>query len=180
MGMDYGNGRFYVGQWSHDRCHGKGVLYCDVEGSYDGEFREDFKEGFGTMQYSNGDVYVGNWKKNLYHGNGTLTCASGGMLSYEGQWETNLKHGKGVLMYRNESRYEGHFRDDLPHGHGVYTSRAAVNFDGKWEEGRKHGKLSISVGQSKITAQCNNALMDEGKIHSFFVFPEAPVVHLNL
>ena len=111
--MDYANGQFYVGQWAYDRRHGKGVFYCEISGCYDGYYKEDFQDGFGTMQYSNGDVYIGNWKKNLYHGSGSLTCVTGGMISYEGQWENGLKHGKGVIIYRNDSKYEGHFKDDL-------------------------------------------------------------------
>lgn len=111
--MDYGNGSFYVGQWAYGRRHGKGLFFCCVEGCYDGDFRDDFYEGFGSFHYSSGDLYIGHWKKNLYHGNGSLTCAAGGMISYEGQWEAGLKHGKGVMVLANESKFEGHFREDL-------------------------------------------------------------------
>ena len=111
--MDYGNGDFYVGQWKDGKRHGRGMFFSSTEGTYDGEFLGDIKEGFGNMQHKNGDFYSGHWKKGLYHGHGVLNCVTGGMVSYDGTWENGVRHGKGTIYFRNGSKYEGHLKENV-------------------------------------------------------------------
>ena len=35
---------------------------------YNGEWKNDLKEGEGTIKYNNGDIYDGNWKNDLKEG----------------------------------------------------------------------------------------------------------------
>ena len=38
--------------------------------SYEGEFVDWFKEGYGVFRWSNGSIYKGNWKSDKRHGKG--------------------------------------------------------------------------------------------------------------
>jgi hypothetical protein len=70
----------YEGEWQHDKLHGKGVLYneevvklhtrfdCrdfnrlgDYWVKYEGEFREDNREGMGRLVLSNGEYFLGRF-----------------------------------------------------------------------------------------------------------------------
>ena len=42
---------------------------CD---KFDGEFKEGYKNGYGTMKYQDGSKYKGMWENNCKHGKGTL------------------------------------------------------------------------------------------------------------
>lgn len=46
-------------------------------GFYDGEYSDDMKHGFGTMEYPDGSQYVGNFSENMKHGNGTYNLVDG-------------------------------------------------------------------------------------------------------
>lgn len=45
------------------------------------------------MYYANGDKYDGNWKNDLKDGDGTYWGANGNI--YEGQWKDDKYNGKG-------------------------------------------------------------------------------------
>ena len=84
----------YVGQWSENHPHGRGVYY-----------------------YANGDQYSGEWKNGVRHGAGTLTTEKG---VYEGAFFNNKKHGFGILDLPNGDHFEGMFVDDMKEGEGVH------------------------------------------------------------
>ena len=44
---------------------------------YDGEWKNDKREGHGVMRFSNGDQYEGGWKRGKRHGSGVFTWANG-------------------------------------------------------------------------------------------------------
>lgn len=47
---------------------------------YAGEWKDDKRNGQGTMAYPNGATYVGEWKDNKYNGQGTFTSPDGRIL----------------------------------------------------------------------------------------------------
>lgn len=47
---------------------GKGWIEYEPNNWYDGEWCEDYKEGYGTRQYEKGTVFKGNWVKNKKNG----------------------------------------------------------------------------------------------------------------
>ena len=46
-----------------------------------------------TETYSNGDTYTGGWRNNKREGTGTLRCSNG--ECYIGEWNNDKRHGKG-------------------------------------------------------------------------------------
>jgi hypothetical protein len=65
--------------------------------------------------YENGDVYEGELKDDKRNGKGKFVCKTGTL--YEGDWKDDKKHGKGT-MRDNEDTYDGNWVGDLRHGKG--------------------------------------------------------------
>ena len=54
--------------------------------------------------------YTGEFKNNLKNGIGTLYNSKG--VQYQGEWKDVHKEGKGIMYYANKSRYEGQWEKD--------------------------------------------------------------------
>ena len=61
---------------------------------YDGEWKDDRKDGQGTMKFNNGDVYKGEFSKGKIHGKGTYTYAAGDISKSIGEWKEGKKCGE--------------------------------------------------------------------------------------
>ena len=103
----YPNGvKAYEGEWFEDKFNGKGVVYNessvhleepfnyknfeelgDTWVKYEGDFREDSKEGVGTLFLSNGDRFTGTFVNDSVHGRGTYFKSNGPIIS--GEWMYN-------------------------------------------------------------------------------------------
>ena len=95
--LSYGDGTtHYDGTWEMDRQSGTATITY-LEGAYQGEVRNDKRNGHGIFKYANGDVFDGMWLNDKKNGPGTHFF--GGIESgtfYKGQWENGKKHGVGV------------------------------------------------------------------------------------
>ena len=60
--MIYDNYDKYEGDWKNDVKEGKGIYYYKKGGFYEGDFINDKREGNGIMIYDNGNKYDGEWK----------------------------------------------------------------------------------------------------------------------
>mmetsp|Transcript_3682 Transcript_3682/g.5340 ORF Transcript_3682/g.5340 Transcript_3682/m.5340 type:complete len:122 (+) Transcript_3682:3-368(+) len=60
---------------------------------YDGQWKEDCKDGKGTMKYHNGDVFEGEFSSNEMHGKGTYEYADGDIFKSIGEWKEGKKCG---------------------------------------------------------------------------------------
>ncbi len=59
--------------------------------TYDGQWSDDKKNGYGTFKLPSGESYVGQWTDGLRNGNGTFKWANG--ATYEGQYREGVKIG---------------------------------------------------------------------------------------
>ena len=106
--------------------HGKGV-FTDVELDivYDGYFKDDKREGYGTEQKSNpGSYREGLYKGDYQEGEGRLivTGAKGeAVLEYNGNFHNHLFSGFGTLARADGTYYKGMFVAGVRHGHGTMT-----------------------------------------------------------
>ena len=76
---------------------------------YVGEYKDDKRNGHGTLTFADGDKYVGEWKDNNYHGQGTYTFADGDKRS--GLWINGEFRGSRSERIQNEGKYK-HLHDD--------------------------------------------------------------------
>ncbi len=96
-------GDTFEGTYAGIKRNGKGKYVFKIKegwasaASYDGDYKDDMKHGFGTFVYPDGSKYVGEWTNDLRHGQGEYTYASGDV--YKGSWKNGKKSGEGVYNY---------------------------------------------------------------------------------
>lgn len=107
----------YYGELDGNGCRtGRGrTVSPDGLTSYDGEYQNDKRNGFGVCYYKNGSInYVGNWSDNIRSGSGVGYRLSDGTM-HAGRWNNNTPDGYGarfdndgnlidVCMYENGAR----------------------------------------------------------------------------
>lgn len=64
---------------------GKGVFTWPDGRKYEGEYKNDLKEGYGSFWWPNGRKYEGQWLNGKQHGQGQYT--SGGGQVKKGEWD---------------------------------------------------------------------------------------------
>ena len=99
-----------------DNCHG--TLTSKKGGKYEGEFKDNKKNGQGTYTFG-GQKYVGTWVDGKEHGKGVFTWADGD--KYIGDFIDGEFNGQGVLTYKNGTKYEGEWKDGYMTEKGTYT-----------------------------------------------------------
>lgn len=65
-------------------------------------------EGPGSSQELMSQTYEGEWKNDRRYGYGAIKCI--GSYTYYGQWENNSRTGYGVLVYENGTKEEGQWQ----------------------------------------------------------------------
>ncbi len=110
------NGReFYLfeGFISMGKSNGQGKLRILSDGDvYEGNFKNNFLNGFGRFYNDDGDHYAGYYKNGLPSGHGTYWYEpESQFFKYVGEWKEGLENGRGVLYYRNGEKVSGFFSD---------------------------------------------------------------------
>ena len=129
------SGRYtYFGNLYENNCiTGRGrTVSPDGMTSYDGEYLDDRRNGFGVCYYNNGSInYVGNWTDNSRNGGGVGYRLSDGTM-HAGKWDNNTPDGYGARFDRN-----GNLIDVSNYENGVRTGKS-VSFD-------ENGNIVVSV-----------------------------------
>lgn len=69
---------------------------------YEGEWRDNQRNGNGVLEFANGDKYDGEWKNDVQYWKGKGFSKSVGTMNYAngdtfvGEWDNNLMNGKGT------------------------------------------------------------------------------------
>ena len=129
------SGRYtYFGNLDENNCRtGRGrTVSPDGMTSYDGEYLDDRRNGFGVCYYNNGSInYVGNWTDNSRNGGGVGYRLSDGTM-HAGKWDNNTPDGYGARFDRN-----GNLIDVSNYENGVRIGKS-VSFD-------ENGNIVVSV-----------------------------------
>lgn len=134
------SGRYtYFGNLDENNCRtGRGrTVSPDGMTSYDGEYLDDRRNGFGVCYYNNGSInYVGNWTDNSRNGGGVGYRLSDGTM-HAGKWDNNTPDGYGARFDRN-----GNLIDVSNYENGVRTGKS-VSFD-------ENGNIVVSVYENGV------------------------------
>jgi len=137
----YEDGSFYIGEIKNYMRHGKGKFQSELE-NYDGDWKEDQKDGEGTLIFSDGTKYTGTFKHNKFNGKGIMEWKDG--FFYDGYFLNNFLHGEGYLRGNNEHIYKGHFQNGKFHGEGTFKwinrNEYTEYYKGNYSSGQKDGK----------------------------------------
>ncbi|KAL4445509.1 hypothetical protein ABPG74_004583 [Tetrahymena malaccensis] len=142
----YLNGDIYQGQFKEDKKNGKGTYFYNESSDskkYEGEWVNDKMEGFGVFEWRNGDRYEGYFKNGLRNGKGiSFYNESSDSKKYEGEYVNDKMEGFGVFEWRNGDRYEGYFKNGLRNGNGISfynESRGSKKYEGEWVNDKMEG-----------------------------------------
>lgn len=88
---------------------------------YEGEWKNNACNGYGTAYYLNGEVYEGDWAHGVPYGHGRLRRKSGKVI--ETDWDPGIMkfHSEGKIRYPDGSVYKGSLSMDRPDGEGTLT-----------------------------------------------------------
>ena len=56
----------YEGDYKNDKREGKGIMYWNDGARYEGDFKNDKREGKGIMYYNDGEKENGSWKNDEF------------------------------------------------------------------------------------------------------------------
>ena len=87
---------YWIGYWENNKREKYGKFFND-KGKliYEGDYKNDLKNGEGIYYYNNGD-------------------------KYEGEWVNGIREGKGIFYWKNGDKWEGYFHNDLLDGEGMF------------------------------------------------------------
>ena len=129
--IHYDTGNRYEGEFKNDLREGYGIFYTSDGDRYEGEFKNELIEGYGIWYFSNGDRYEGEFKNNLIEGYGIKYFCNG--ERYEGEFKNDLREGYGLMYFYNGNRYEGEFKNDLIEGYGIKYFSNGDRYEGVWK-----------------------------------------------
>ena len=128
----------YVGEIVANKPHGKGIIYYKSDDSnnrvsYDGDWVNGKRDGYGTITWKDGDKYVGNWKDDKENGYGTYYYSDGD--KYVGNWKDGEENGYGTYYYDNGDRREGYWVAGNENGRFTYYWADGTFEYEKWVNG---------------------------------------------
>eukprot|EP00401_Gymnodinium_catenatum_P068164 CAMPEP_0117480862 /NCGR_PEP_ID=MMETSP0784-20121206/12606_1 /TAXON_ID=39447 /ORGANISM="" /LENGTH=361 /DNA_ID=CAMNT_0005275307 /DNA_START=48 /DNA_END=1133 /DNA_ORIENTATION=- len=130
-----------------------------TQGHYEGEFLNGMRHGKGNHEFR-GEVYDGEWKWDYRHGWGTLSLPDGSQV--KGEWQCGKPHGFVSMMDRKGTIiYEGEFRTGKRHGLGRQLFESGDMYDGGWAEGKLHDRgVYYFTNGDKLYGMWNQGLYD--------------------
>ncbi|EGR32108.1 viral a-type inclusion repeat protein [Ichthyophthirius multifiliis] len=124
---------------------------------YQGNKKNQLREGIGCQVYENGNVYEGEWKNDNRNGYGILKD-NFGIDIYNGDWKNDMYNGKGRLrnlnvqicfneecddfekIFKQWQFYSGQFINNLMHGQGTLIIYGNYKFIGTFVQGKIKGE----------------------------------------
>jgi len=148
----YPSGAKFVGQFIKGKIGNKGNLYFSNGDIYEGEWKNQYREGEGIITFANGEFYSGDFVKGKFEGFGTLKMNNGDQ--YAGNWQQDQMHGKGTYYYDNGDRYVGDFVMGMIEGFGKLFYENGARYEGEWSKNKKNGKgIFVKSSGEKIVGE---------------------------
>jgi len=106
---------------------GIGSEYSEEEGyTYYGEFKNNKKDGIGTLIWKDGSKYQGQFINNRINGYGMMEFP--GKKFYQGEMKNGKMDGYGQFFWADKSKYIGYYKKDKRNGFGVYLSKTNESY----------------------------------------------------
>jgi hypothetical protein len=126
------------------------MKYYDSEDSiYEGEIKNNLREGYGKLIYKNGCYYKGQWKNDKRQGFGVEYSLNDKIL-YQGEFFNNEYNGYGRIQLNNEHFYIGTFFKGKKQGKGeIYDKNNKLKYKGNFANDVKEGEGIIYLDDGK-------------------------------
>ena len=154
-GKEETNEHIYEGEFKNDKKNGNGkLIYKLLNDIYEGEFKDNCITGVGFYTWKNKDIYKGSFVNGKMHGKGFYKWPDGG--EYYGDYYNNIKEGNGKFKWPNGRIFEGQFKNGKPNGFGkliIGKNEFKVEF--------KDGRLVTNIKELKNKKKENDNLNNE-------------------
>ena len=139
----YENGKWVNGEWKISW----GVLYFGIRNGKYGWYEEEW-EGVKTEDNTDFSKYEGEIKNEFPNGQGTLTSPNLG--KYVGEWKDGKPNGQGTFNFSDGEKYVGEWKNGEKNGQGTYTFHDGGKYVGGWKDGKEHGQGTLTIGKGKF------------------------------
>ncbi|RDD47087.1 Phosphatidylinositol 4-phosphate 5-kinase 8 [Trichoplax sp. H2] len=133
----YKDGSTYDGEYCEGRRHGYGEMTWANNSNYIGYWVDDQRAGHGEMSFNTLEIYKGHWKDDQPDGEGALYFPSGTVVSTT--WIDGRKFGRATVKFGNGDVFEGMFIKNEFEGHGKLVCKAFV-YNGEWKNSKWSGR----------------------------------------
>lgn len=137
--INYNNGDNYSGKIINSKREGKGKMTFASGGYYNGDFHDDYYEGYGTLCSKN-TIYHGQFEKGEKKGKGKSENIKES-TEFIGNWESNKKNGLGKEIYSDGTAFEGNFINGLKQGTGRITFSNGLKYSGDFNNDKIEGNV---------------------------------------
>ena len=125
--------------WNKNYINDIGIALWDEGDIYEGEFKNNIKEGIGTYRWEDGASYMGYFKNNQLNGYGYINFANGN--SYVGEFNDGYLSGWGEFTWEDGKCYIGNYYKNKKNGFGIFiwSFKPLVALIGFWDKGVQIG-----------------------------------------
>ena len=106
---------------------------------YEGEYKNEKREGYGKYIWENGEYYIGQWLNDKENGKGIIYYKNGN-IKYDGDFVNGKYEGNGILIDENGEYYKGQWLNGKGHGKGIeYYKNGNIKYDGDFVNNQYEG-----------------------------------------
>ncbi len=134
----YSNGDYFEGEWKDEKKEGYGILIFKNLSKFEGNFKNNKQHGFGKLIQYDGETYMGEWKNGKICGYGTRYHSNGD--KYVGQYLNNIRQGQGTYHFRNGDYYEGEWTEGKASRKGRFVYSNGDVYEGEFNDNQILGK----------------------------------------
>lgn len=123
----------YEGEWKNGKRDGFGVLKFEDKSKFCGIFIDNKANGFGILYNKNKDIYKGEWKDYKTSGAGIYLKKDG--TFYKGYWENDRQNGMGYEKWPKGGKFIGEYVNGQKNGIGILKLGNFTKYEGEFKEG---------------------------------------------
>jgi hypothetical protein len=159
--------------------HGKATYPNEWRDTYEGEFVEGYRCGWGTYVFKqNGDTYTGQYENNSKHGLGKIIYSStfGNDEGEGGEGDEGKPTGRGGFYHgyftsglRGSPETKTPVAGETMKSEGTFTYCNGDVYVGQWQKGKKHGigTYQCAADRTKLKGEWIEGKMSSGQ----WIFP---------
>lgn len=134
----YEDGSTYEGQYYEGMRCGYGKCIWPEGFYYEGYWDNDQRNGKGRLVHEEGDIYEGDWVEGKAEGYGEYKHTDG--TYYKGAWIQDQQHGQGREVWDDGSIYEGEYKNGMKNGKGKFTWIDGSSYEGDFVDNNLEGQ----------------------------------------
>lgn len=127
----------YEGEWLNGKRDGFGVLNWKDGNVFKGYFINDMSNGLGRQHHKTGEIYFGQWVNDRAEGWGEFINKAGS--TYRGEWKGDKQHGFGIEEWSKGAVYKGEFLNGQRNGKGILRLEDGSQYEGEFKNNEIDG-----------------------------------------